>query len=115
MVRLAACGRERSLQEGDGRTQPGGQSPALSAWGAQGHSTLGAGGEGCGTGGRRAQGGSPDAARGADEQRDFAPRAFACTDDMTLVIFSEDDSCVQSGLVGGENETQGDLSLLGGR
>ena len=29
--------------------------------------------------------------------------------------FSEDDSCVQSGLEGGENETQGDLSLLGGR
>lgn len=57
-------------------------------------------GRGLQHGGRRAKGGSPDAARGAGQPRGFTPRACACADDMTLVIFSEDDSYVQNGLEG---------------
>ena len=97
----ASCLWAREKPSGRRRKDPARRAePGSERLGAQGHSARRAGGEGCSTGGRRAQGGSPNAARGAGEQRGFAPRAFACADDMTPVIFSEDDSCVQSGLEG---------------
>lgn len=44
-----------------------------------------------------------------------APKGFAWPDDAILVIFSEDQSCVEDGLEGSKNETRGDCSLLGRR